>query len=79
MLFCIFIYYPINVYPDDYPFIVDLFYMVFGRASFTIGFVCVIYPMLLGRGGFVAGALKLDIFTPLARLTFGAYSCAHYL
>ena len=43
------------------------------RIMFILGLSCLLLPMLLGHGKFVAGMLSASMWTPLARLSFSTY------
>ena len=47
--------------------------MTFSRPLFVFGFSMFLFPILLGRGKFMRAILGHDFFTPLARISFGAY------
>jgi peptidoglycan/LPS O-acetylase OafA/YrhL len=40
---------------------------------FVTGMTLVLYPVLIGHNKFLRNILALDLFTPLARMTFAAY------
>lgn len=69
----IFIFYPINNHPKDFSEFFNVMFLTFSRALFTVGITLILLPGLMGRCWAVRTFLSLDIFTPLARLTFGAY------
>lgn len=66
-------FYDINKNPDDYGKIFNAFYMTLSRPLFVFGMVMSIFPVLLGRGKVLRDILGHDWFTPLARISFGAY------
>jgi len=68
-----FVFKPINVNPDDFPQIFNSFFMTFSKPLFVLGLNFLIFPVLLGRGKFLRDILGHDWFTPLARISFGAY------
>mmetsp|Transcript_11638 Transcript_11638/g.17064 ORF Transcript_11638/g.17064 Transcript_11638/m.17064 type:complete len:681 (+) Transcript_11638:438-2480(+) len=47
------------------------------RIMFILGLSCLLLPMLLGHGKFVASMLSASVWTPLARLSFSTY-LIHY-
>jgi len=69
----IFIFYPINNYPDSFPQFFNVMFLTFSRGIFTVGMNLVLLPVLMGHNSLMRKFLSMDIFTPLARLTFGAY------
>ena len=48
-------------------------FLVFSRTIFVIGMTLFLLPALMGHNRPTTWFLSLDFFTPLARLTFGAY------
>ena len=73
MLIITFTFKPINNHPDDFPQIFNSFYMTFSKPLFILALTMFLFPILLGRGKFIRGILGHDFFTPLARISFGAY------
>jgi len=73
LLILTFTFQPINNKPDDFSQTFNSFYMTFSRPVFILGFTMMLFPILLGRGKFLRAILGHDFFTPLARLSFGAY------
>lgn len=73
MVFLAFIFMPINNHPDDFSYIFNAFYMTFSRSIFIFAFTLFLFPILLGRWNFMRSILGHDFFTPLARISFGAY------
>ena len=69
----IFIFYPINNYPDDFSDFFNVMFLTFSRALFILGMTMILLPGLMGRAWVLRSFLALDMWTPLARLTFGAY------
>ena len=69
----IFIFYPINNYPEEFSDFFNVMFLTFSRAIFTIGLALILLPGLMGHCWAVRSFLSMDVFTPLARLTFGAY------
>jgi len=73
MLFLVFSFYSINNYPEDYNLTFNVFYLTFSRQLFILGLNMFLMPILMGHGEIYRKFLAMDIFTPLARITFGAY------
>ena len=73
VLLMIFINYPITNYPDDFSQTFNVMFLVFSRTIFVIGMTLFLLPALMGHNRPTTWFLSLDFFTPLARLTFGAY------
>ena len=73
LLGMIFIFYPINNYPDDFSDFFNVMFLTFSRAIFILGLTMILLPGLMGHCWAVRKFLSLDLWTPLARLTFGAY------
>jgi peptidoglycan/LPS O-acetylase OafA/YrhL len=69
----IFIFYPINNYPEDFSKFFNIMFLTFSKAIFILGMSLVLLPTLMGHNWLLRKFLSMDIFTPLARLTFGAY------
>jgi peptidoglycan/LPS O-acetylase OafA/YrhL len=68
-----FTFMPINNQPDDFSNIFNAFYMTLSRPLFTFAFSLYLFPILLGNWKFMRAILGHDFFTPLARISFGAY------
>lgn len=73
MITLIVTFYWINNYPDDYSLVFNVIYLTFSKTLFIIGLNMFLLPLLMGHGSTWQSILGADIFTPLARLTFGAY------
>ena len=73
ILLMIFVHYPIMNYPDDFSQTFNVMFLTFSRTIFVIGMTLFLLPALMGHNRPTAWFLSLDFFTPLARLTFGAY------
>lgn len=73
MLFLVFSFYSINNYPEDYNLTFNVFYLTFSRQLFILGLNMFLMPILMGHGEIYWKLMAMDIFTPLARITFGAY------
>jgi peptidoglycan/LPS O-acetylase OafA/YrhL len=69
----IFIFYYLNNYQDYIGKFFNIAFLTFSRAAFVVGMNLSILPVLMGHNSLVRRFLSLDIFTPLARLTFGVY------
>lgn len=69
----VFTFYSINRYPDDFGLAFNILYLTFSRGLFILGLTMVLMPVLMGHGSVIRNVMSLDIFTPMARLTFGAY------
>ena len=69
----IFVTYPINKHPEKFSLFFNALYITFSRSIFIVGVALVLMPVLMGHGYYLRRLLSLDIFVPLARLTFGAY------
>mmetsp|Transcript_7217 Transcript_7217/g.8192 ORF Transcript_7217/g.8192 Transcript_7217/m.8192 type:complete len:491 (+) Transcript_7217:507-1979(+) len=72
-LLMIFIFYPINNYPEDFSRAFNIAFLTFSRSLLILGMSLVLLPTLIGHNRPLWWLLSLDVFTPLARLTFGAY------
>lgn len=73
MWFLVFSFYHINNYPDDYGLTFQVFYLTYSRQLFILGLNLFLMPILMGHGEIYWKFLAMDLFTPLARITFGAY------
>ena len=73
MLLMIFVFYSINNHPDDFSKMFNVLFLTFSRSLFVLGLTLLLVPSLIGRNRPLNWFLSLDAFTPLARLTFGAY------
>ena len=73
MCFIAFSFQPINNHPENFSRAFNAFYMAFSRAVFVFSFTLFIFPILLGRWTFMRNVLGHDFWTPLARISFGAY------
>jgi len=73
MVFLIFSFYSINNYPDDYGLAFNVFYLTFSWQIFILGMNMFLMPILMGHGEIYRKFLAMDVFTPLAWITFGAY------
>jgi len=73
MLFLVITFFWPNKNPEEYSPTFNIFYLTFSRALFIFGLNLFLLPMLMGHGEFFRNIMAADIFTPLARLTFGAY------
>ena len=69
----IFIFYPINNYPESFGQFFNVMFLTFSKAIFVIGMSMILLPCLMGHNSLMRRVLSFDAFTPLARLTFGAY------
>ena len=69
----IFIFYWINNWPDSFSKFFNISFLTFSKGFFVIGMNLVLLPVLMGHFSIFRGFLAFDAFTPLARLTFGAY------
>ena len=69
----IFIFYWINNYPESFSKFFNIAFLTFSKGIFVIGMNLVLLPVLMGHFSLMRGFLAFDAFTPLARLTFGAY------
>lgn len=72
-LLMIFIFYPINNHPDNFSQFFNVMFLTFSKALFVIGMSLLLLPAMMGHFTWLRKFLSLDFFTPLARLTFGAY------
>lgn len=73
MSISIFPIYFFDNYPDSWEQGLFTFYEVTFRPVFIFGLMCVIYPVLVGRGRVLLCILGHPIFNPMAKLTYGAY------
>lgn len=73
LLVITFTFRPININPDDFNTVFNAFYMTLSKPLFVFAVVMVIFPVLLGRGVLIQKILGFDWFTPVARISFGAY------
>jgi len=69
----IFIFYWINNYPDSFSKGFNISFLTFSKGLFIVGMNLVLLPVLMGHFSLMRNILAFDAFTPLARLTFGAY------
>jgi len=69
----IFIFYWLNKYPDNFSTFFNVSFLTFSKGFFVFGMNLVLLPVLMGHFSLLRGFLAFDAFTPLARLTFGAY------
>lgn len=69
----IFIFYPINNHPENFGDFFNVMFLTFSRAILITGMSMILLPAMMGHCWAVRSFLSLDVFTPLARLTFGAY------
>lgn len=68
-----FTFQPINIHPERFSQIFNSFYMTLSKPLFVFALVMCIFPILLGRGHAGRFILGHDFFTPIARISFGAY------
>jgi peptidoglycan/LPS O-acetylase OafA/YrhL len=73
VMIMIFIFYFINNYPDSFSKFFNISFLTFSRGLFVLGMNLSVLPVLMGHNSIVRKFLAFDAFTPLARLTFGAY------
>ena len=66
-------FYWVNNYPEKLPLSFDIFYLTYSRGIFIIGMCMLLMPVLMGHGVLIRKFLSTDMFTVLARLTYGAY------
>ena len=63
----------INKDPDHYSMFFNMLFLAFSRTLFVLSMSLMIMPLLMGHATYARKLLSLDIFVPIARLTFGAY------
>lgn len=73
MLFMVFTFYWINKDPDKFSLAFNVVYLTFSRTVYIFGMCLTLMPVLMGNGVLIRKIMSLDIFTTMARLTFGAY------
>lgn len=73
MLLMVFAYYPIDNHADELSKTFNALFLTFSSSLFVLGMTLLLLPALIGRNRAANWFLSLDVFTPLARLTFGAY------
>lgn len=75
LLFSLLIY-NMNKYPENWTQASDSFYLLFGKAFYTIGVMFMVYPIIIDEQNLLRRFFELPVWEPLSKLCFGAYLIA---
>jgi len=66
-------FYWIDKYPNDWNDAFGIFHMITVRPVFIFGLILILYPVLIGNASIFLSIFGHFVWSPLAKLTYGAY------